>query len=427
MARIPPASLPIALTTIPTGSAVPLSMIPDFDERLQRLLHASVARIVSRAAPLRPRLLLLTGSAACGEASAVPRGARFLPLSDLDLLLMTERPAPGEWRSGLASGLNRELSGLLEELGLERNPIDVGLFPLLFFYRTPLTLELAEAVSQGIILWGDPACLQPRRGELPRAFEALRLLTNRVRETLHREVHSGGGFTSPRGPSWNAEPADEDWREAHRWAKLGLDGAKAWLAARGRLEPSLRERCTAIRDFAGATPSWLPVIEAWTVWRLAPSWPPPAIDPAALSALGREVLGAVARDVGLPETLPVTAGAWRKLLEREGGGTRDRFRAWRRFASLRPSRISRSRALWFALRWAIDAWPASLATLSLALVWIQAAGAAGSGDDLAVSDEGRRLREHLITEIPGCRDLPADRWDESWERALRAWAQWAVP
>ena len=60
-----------------------LSFDPAFDARLRALLDAALPRIVAHAARLRPRLLLLTGSAACGEACAVGANGGFLPLSSI--------------------------------------------------------------------------------------------------------------------------------------------------------------------------------------------------------------------------------------------------------------------------------------------------------------------------------------------------------
>jgi hypothetical protein len=399
-----------------------LSFDPAFDARLRALLDAALPRILAHATPLHPRLLLLTGSAACGEACAVGANGGFLPLSDLDVALLTERSGSPDWRERLAEGLEEELAGPLRETGLQRNPLDVGLFPLPFFYRTPLTLEIAEAVASGVPLWGDPACLEPRRLERPSFFEALRLLDNRIHETLlPAGERSWLRLASPAAPVWKPGPGVTDWREAYRWAKLTLDAAKAWLAARGRHEASFRARL----EIAGGMVSpaarepgleaWLPDGRAWSAWRVAPAWPPPAVSLAAITRLGREVVRDVARPAGIGDDTPLDRRAWRALLRLEGGAGRDRLRSWSRLTRRRPEGIGRGTALRLAARWAAHATPGALATLSLALAWLDAAGPEPSGEG---------LRDLMARELPTCRGLSAARWDESWERGLKEWLGW---
>jgi len=419
----------------PASVASALAVDADLDARLRTLLGAAVPRIAAHAAALRPRLILLMGSGARGEAAGAKTEGHWLPLSDLDVALFTERPAPPGWRAALRDALARDLRGVLHATGLRANPLDVGLFPLLAFYRAALTLELFEGVSAGPVLWGDPACLEPRRGERPGPFEAQRLFTNRVHETLLPESgRSWLRLAAPTAPRWSgaphaaagsadaAGPADiAEWREANRWAKLAIDSGKAWLAAQGHYESSLRARPARIHEVAAAEragdPAWLGHLARWTAWRLAPAWPPPGVDLASLAASGREVLGLVARQAGVEaEGLPVEPRAWRRLLAKEEGPSRERLRGWKRLLWGDPGAAMVS----FALRWASHAWPVSLATLCLSLAWVEAVGAT-SGLRGLDGEEGRLLRRAIAREVPECRALAAGQWDGSWEGAFAAW------
>ena len=79
------------------AARVPLATDPTFEARLRVLLEQAIPRIVERAAPLRPRLLVLMGSAASGEATAVAAREGLRPLSDLDLgLFLSVAVAPAE-------------------------------------------------------------------------------------------------------------------------------------------------------------------------------------------------------------------------------------------------------------------------------------------------------------------------------------------
>ncbi|MCK4414460.1 MAG: hypothetical protein KAY32_13045 [Candidatus Eisenbacteria sp.] len=425
-----------------------LAQDPALDGALRALLGEAIPWVVERNARLQPRLLLLMGSAAVGEASGVRCAGRILALSDLDLALFTERPGSADWKPATRIALTEVFGARVRALGLTDDPLDIGLFPLPFFARMPLTLELAEAIGHGARLWGETGCLDIRRGELPRTFEALRLLGNRVRETLLPPLGRGWlTFDPPSAPAWGAAPDAAAWHEAHRWGKLVLDGAKAFLAAEGDLEPSLRARCRWLGaaeepgrggEAAGAQapaalqarldPEALRQIERWTAWRLAPAWPPPPIELGAIARVGRAVLARTAAAGGIPDISLPSRATWLRLLSQEGGSARERLRSWSRLCRTRGPGDPREAGLRLAIGWGRRAWPVSLATLALAAAWLAAidgadedGAGAGDGDG---DGHGYALRRWLRAEIPHCRGASRASWDDSWSEAFRRWFAW---
>jgi hypothetical protein len=386
------------------AARVPLAIDPAFDARLRALLERAVPRVLEQAAPLRPRLLVLMGSAASGEAAGVAARDGLLPLSDLDLgLFVAARVAPAE-RARQRADLRAALAPTVRELGLTHDPIDLGCYEQDAFTRLPLTLELATLVTRPCVLWGDASCLAARRHEAVPLFEPLRLVLNRVTETL---LPAGNpvdpGWLEAGGPRWAAEPVEADWRAAHRRAKLVLDLEQAHLAAHGLRVPSIRRRRELLASPAG---------ERWTPWRLRPAWPPPDAATHETTCLARETLEVIARRAGLAAFDPGDRRHWGRLLALETGTARERGRRWARLVRARPSLAGVA----LASRWAASAWPASLAALAVTLAWIDAQGA-GPGD-------GARLRGRLVREAPSCQDLPVARWDAAWARALGAWVEW---
>ena len=413
-----------------TASARPLSPDPEFDSRLRVLLDVAVPRIIDHVKDLQPRLLVLMGSAAAGEASGVAMGemggaageSEILPLSDLDLGLFVERPSTAARRRELQRFLDGALEERICELRLRHNPLDVGIFPLFFVTRMPLTLELAEVMRQPIVLWGDTSCLDPLRFRIPRPFEALRLLTNRAVEAF-----LPAGVETPLDPvglapnAWTSQPGREDWVEAHRWSKSVLDGGKALFAAHGVHEVAVGRRCEMLAGeedlLAGVDPAGeiRRMLETWTAWRLAPVWPPPAPARSALAGLGTEVVRVVLRAVGRDSFEVGQAGAWRALLGNEGGDPRERLRRWMWLMGTRPPQLSLLAAIRLAARWVPVGWPGSLGTLAVGLARISAGGA-GTGAE--------ELRALLAREIPFCRLLPTGEWNDDWWRALARMIQW---
>lgn len=383
------------------------------------LLDAAVPRIMERARPHRPRLLLLMGSAAVAEAGAVRLEDRILPLSDLDLGLFTEKAPGGAERRELSAWVERGLRETVQKLRLAHNPIDLGLFPLPFIRKMPITLELCDAARDPVVLAGDPQALGDLAGAEPRPFEALRLLFNRVVETLrpHGEAADGPLISAP--PLWRENPSAEDWRRAHRWSKLVIDPGKALLAASGRLEPSMRKRLGLLERMPAEGPAahegYPPALRDWTGWRLAPVWPPPELPLRVLAHLAWQLTGAVARRLGMERFSPDERGAWQRLLSAEGGPLRERARRWRHMVRRRPQGLSARRALLMALRWGPRVWPASLASLAFTLVWMEAAGALPGAPE---------LRWLIAHEIPACKSGEAPVGGAAAERRVAEMVRW---
>lgn len=389
------------------SARLPLATDPAFAARLRTLLERAVPHVVELAAPLRPRLLVVMGSAAAGEAVAVAAREGLLPLSDLDLgLFVAGRVLPAE-RARVRAELRAALAPTVRELGLIHDPIDLGCYSLEAFARQPLTLELATLVVRPCVLWGDPACLAGRRRDAVPPFEPLRLVLNRVTETLLPAGEAvDPDWLGAAAHAWAPEPVEADWRRAHRCAKLALDLEQAHLAAHGLLVPSIRRRGELFASRVGEG-------EDWVAWRLRPGWPPPGDTRSGETArLARATLDRIARGAGLDEFDPADRRHWRRLLALETGTARERGRRWARLLRARPTRTS----LALASRWAGSAWPASLAALAVTLAWLDARGA-GPGD-------GARLRAWLVREAPACQDLPVPHWNGAWARALGAWVEW---
>ena len=417
-----------------------LSLDARVDEALRALLSDAVPRIVAHARHLEPRLILLAGSAACGEACGVHDGGRLLALSDLDLLVFTDRSGVPDEKVLLARALDRDLREHLERLRFASNPIDAGIFPRSFFAQTAFTLELAEAVSGGIVLWGEANILSPARARRPGAFEGFRLMMNRVVETAlpsGSSIPARGSSTPAHGSSIPlgdrpgapsvGEPGTGQWKEAYRWSKLALDAGKAWLAARGLHEASFRKRlalaereAASLSDEKGARTiasppeeraltEWLNEARIWSAWRASPAWPPPEARPQAIAALARDIARLVAGQGPMGEDGALDGAALRRILEQEEGSPRERLRAWRRAVGHRPAGVSLPAALRLALRWR-GAWPRSLFQAAFALAWMDAGDAS--------------LRAALAGDLPRCRGLELARWNDEWMRALAETVEW---
>ena len=181
-------------------------------------LHAALARalpaILRPAQPFRPRCLLLSGSAALGEAVGweTDDPAGRLVLSDLDLGLVTVDRVPEGERirivdAARAAGTAVSSGGVLGNVagvrGIERPAGDstppghavvspdvevtLGFYESAWWTRQTPTPGTVDARSRGIVVWGDwtlPARLPgPVAGRVP-SWEAVRLVGNRAMELL---------------------------------------------------------------------------------------------------------------------------------------------------------------------------------------------------------------------------------------------------
>jgi hypothetical protein len=399
------------------GPRQPLSPDSNFHGALMELLDAALPRLLAWAEPLRPRGLLLLGSARWGEAVAatLPDG-RWLPLSDLDLGLFVDVAATSNQHARLRE-LCMEIGEVSARLRLARNPLDVGLYPLSALHEIPRTIELDEAIRAPHALWGEVHGLEQRCGPFDAHFEALRLILNRVLEVA--TPPGGGGryaLHAPMDSAWPGTPDAEDWFEAYRRVKLPIDCAKALLARHGIASPTVsgrvgdleraaREGC--VRPPAGGGNAQL---RTAVRWRSAPAWPPPRLEVEELAALSRAYLAEIE-----PAVLAADRRAWAHLLRRERGAPRERLRRWRRMLAHRPPGVSAYRAARFGWRWS-RAWPASLIMLGVAAAWVLAA---------TRDPRGQALRALLVREFPVCEDLTDEEWTAAWSAALPRLQHWA--
>jgi hypothetical protein len=196
-------------------------------------LHAALARalpaILEPARPFRPRGLVLSGSAALGEAVGweADDPAERLVLSDLDLGLVTADRVPEGERirivaaagaAGTATasaGVPGAIAGAREAekpAGVPTPAPGAAVFPkvevTLGFYETSWwsrqtpTPGGVDARSRGIVVWGDitlPArLLGPVAGRVP-PWEAVRLVGNRALELLAAPDPHSRPAPGPRG------------------------------------------------------------------------------------------------------------------------------------------------------------------------------------------------------------------------------------
>ncbi|MBM3317092.1 MAG: hypothetical protein FJY75_04485 [Candidatus Eisenbacteria bacterium] len=454
----PPLPRPRPAPRTPIGSGAPsaasfrldtgggaLSPQPALDGALRGLLAAAIPRLIDAAGGLRPRALLLLGSAAAGEACGVEAGGgRWIPLSDIDLALIVDSAPRAAERARVRDAVALALERERARLGLAADPLDIAIVARRALRELPVTIEWAEAFARPTLLWGELSGPAGEAGAFRPPFEALRLLLNRIAELALES--SGPAPTGGEAPAdWPASPEERDWRRAHRWAKLPLDAWKAWLAARGEIEPSAAGRLVFLEGMGraecmermerperpesperpeppapaetperpgrtehpraasrppgaaaldAAAPGWRGLVADWTAWRLRPAWPPPQADPAAVGALADAVLGDLLSGLIGEDFRWSEARHWRLALAAEGGSARERLRRWRAVLASRPGGVGRARAARLAIRWR-RAWPASLGILVAGLAWTAA---------VRRPEEAPALRARLAREFPLCQD-----------------------
>jgi hypothetical protein len=321
-------------------------------------LHTALARalpaILEPARPFRPRCLLLSGSAALGEAVGweADDPAGRLVLSDLDLGLVTADRVPEGERvrivaAARAAGAATASVGVLGDVagarGIERPAggstpsgdtavypdveVTLGFYESAWWTRQTLTPGTADARSRGIVVWGDPTfparLPDPAAGRVP-PWEAVRLVGNRALELLAASGPQSVAALRPRGwyalakavtSLWTARLIADGWYRIGRRVRRvlleeeagGPNAGAADAVVRGALAwaPFLDRPCERTLP---ARPAWLPAYhEALETW-LA-SLPPDLRGP------GEPIDGAF---LGEPVSL------------------RERWRAWR--AEGRPAR-----------------------------------------------------------------------------------------
>jgi hypothetical protein len=321
------------------------------DAALRAALARSLPAILEPARPFRPRCLLLSGSAALGEAVGwgAENPAGRLVLSDLDLGLVTADRVPEEDRvrivaAARAAGMAVASAGLQENLarvrgaegpaGGSRPPGDPAVFPdvevTLGFYesawwtRQTLTPGMTDARSRGIVVWGDttlPARLAgPVAGRI-HPWEAVRLVGNRALELLAAPGPESAPALRPRGWYALAKAVTGLWT-----ARLIVEGRYriGWNVRRALLEeavrgPSARGADAVVR---GAL-AWAPFLDR-PCEQTVPTGP--AWLPAYHDALETWL-------ASLPPDLRGSGEAIEGAFLAEPVSLRERWRAWRAEAS----------------------------------------------------------------------------------------------
>jgi len=361
-----------------------------------------VPAILNASRAWEPRTLLLLGSAASGEVHGRRSGGIWELYSDLDLGLFVATVPPVDGRAQLRHALDQALAGIWASLGLRPNPLDVGVFHLGSLGAMPCTIELAAAAAEPCALWGDPALVAQALGPYDAPYEALRLVLNRVNETLlpagepARLLPGVGGARD-----WPERPERGDWQAAHRWSKLPLDAVKAWGIARGAPAP--------IAALPGARAVW----QSWGAWRQEPTWPPPPRAEAETSAAIGALLERLGEQLLDRPWAWVEPSDWLALLRREAGTARARWRRWRRLLANAPPELSRLRLM----RWGWQhraVWPASLVALITA----------GASLDIVRGERGAQWTRVLARRWPVCHDLESREWDAAWVAALERGLAW---
>jgi hypothetical protein len=329
------------------------------DASMRGALGRAVPAILEGARPFRPRCLLLSGSAALGEAVGWEAGdpGDRLVLSDLDLGLVTADRVPGTvrlhiQRAARAAGVpERRTTG---ENGGEHAaartdsppPVEVtvGFYESAWWSRQAPTPGMADARARGIVVWGDATL--PGRLVVPlpariHRWEGVRLVGNRALELLSAPGPLSGPALRPRGWYALAKAA-----AGLATAQLISQGrySTGWAARRALLEADLESGNPAGGDVpARLALAWAPFLER----------PCPATLPAGRAWLSafREALIAWLGSLS-PDRCPPEAALEAAFLG-EPASMRERLGAWRAEARRAPGE---GRAPAAAGRMGLPAW-----------------------------------------------------------------------
>jgi len=285
-------------------------------ERAAEALPVITQVLLEEARGHDPLLVFLAGSGVHGELCGIvdPTGARRF-LSDLDVGLLTERRIPRDLRERIAARLVRSSA--------EGPQPRVGYFCREDRGKQSPTLGLVEAARCGYVLSGDPGLFAALEMPLPRqipAWEGRRLLCNRAIEWLSDSRPEKGRLSG-----------------VYAAAKLHADAAAVILLARGIYSGGGYDTRTRALGGIDLDAGLRSRIEAWTRWRLLPSW-------SGVPGGGSldELAGSEALRLDLVETLRKT------MQEAAGSDSAGRFlngspargrawgRAWKRWLALHP-------------------------------------------------------------------------------------------
>ncbi len=259
------------------------------------------------------RAVVLTGSLARGEGSAVRRDGGWQLLSDAEFIILLQDQAP---LTADAQALAREAHSRLAELDIHC-AISASLAHADYFASLQPHIFAYELRVCGQVVWGEPDALLLIPAfpvsALPKE-DAWQMLSNRTIEFLE------------------ASAGDDAAQLSYRTIKLHLDLATSLLVFLGAYEPGYAARAARLREIANSRPSLGPIdlkelaqrVEVCTGWKLGEGAP-------ADEGLARQFRSAAPRDA---------ARVWRWELAQmtgmaENTPTRSLMRAWMRRQSYR--------------------------------------------------------------------------------------------
>ncbi len=409
---------------------VPLSASDWVDRTLRATLVRAIPGILESARVYRPRGLLLTGSAALGEAvgwEAEDPTERFV-LSDLDLGLVTADRIPRMDRVRIAATARAAASGPRtgspEALARTRAPwlragdpiesgpltqtpaveVTLGFYESAWWTRQVQTPGVADARARGRVLWGDDTL----PGRMPGStlsriplWEAIRLTGNRALELLAAPGPQSDRWLRPRAWYALAKAVAGLWT-----ARLIFEGryAVGWGARRELLQRRSRDR--------GGPPAD-PVVRETLAWTGFLDRPGEQTLPRRSNMLAgyREALAASL--ASLPPEFRGPGERSEAAYLREPASLREKWRAWR---------AEDPRAWGGAARSGASGGPGGH-LLSARRVWSPG------------TPQGRRMAAAVLywTDLP---EQPEPEWGESpraaggvpeWEERILRLLGWTVP
>jgi len=298
------------------GAEVPVSRLPAAAEIVREYIRASCLTILDRVGRENAAAVVVSGSAALGEMTAVSLDdGGPLVLSDVDLALVVKSDPLRDSVKRMKPAIMNEIAGHPAASRICPSP-DLGVYSLRDLGIQDRKMGVLELRDSGIVIWGDAGVLDglPRFGpeEIP-GREAVALLFNRCLEML--EALEGGFSEDPR----------RSLLLLYACAKAYLDSGTALTAYHGRYAPGYGPRLDRTRrviaerweDGRDAIPpeEFLMGLAFWTDFKLDPDLRR-VIEKYEIAG-GRATLGDAAWRAFLEARLVLPA-VWMALVEDQG-------------------------------------------------------------------------------------------------------------
>jgi predicted nucleotidyltransferase len=252
------------------GAEVPVSRSPAAVEMVREYIRGSCRTILDRVGPENAVAVVVSGSAALGEMTAVDlEDGGPLVLSDVDLALVVKSDQLRESVKSMKSAIIEEIAGLPAASRMCPRP-ELGVYSVRDLEIQDRKMGVLELRDSGVVIWGDVGVLDglPRFGpeEIPRE-EAVALLFNRCLEMLEALEDR------------TSEDARRSWLLLYACAKAYLDAGTALAVYSGRYVPGYEPRLDRTRrviedgweDLRAVIPSeFLRGLGFWTDFKLDP-------------------------------------------------------------------------------------------------------------------------------------------------------------